>query len=97
MWHLVLPLEDEAVPRPRAGRRGGASFFARRQGCAFVPVWGDETSPRCLVAARKTRCCLVPVRGDARYYPVVGGPHTGILSDQYIPPVLGDTDRNREP
>ncbi|RWW74753.1 hypothetical protein BHE74_00017289 [Ensete ventricosum] len=47
-----------------------ASPRSRRRGIASFSLW-------------KTRRCLVPMRGDARYAPVAGGPRTGILSDLY--------------
>ncbi|RWW02555.1 hypothetical protein GW17_00034350 [Ensete ventricosum] len=31
------------------------------------------------------------------YHPVAGGPHTGLLVDWYIPPILGGIARNRRP
>ncbi|RZR74264.1 hypothetical protein BHM03_00034487 [Ensete ventricosum] len=32
-----------------------------------------------------------------RYRPLTGGPHTGNLTDRYVPPVPGGTDRNCKP
>ncbi|RRT47242.1 hypothetical protein B296_00053870, partial [Ensete ventricosum] len=71
------------TPRSPAGRRGNALFTHWKTRRRLVPARGDEASPH----------CLVPARGYARYRPIVGDPHTGILSDRLVPP----GSRNGEP
>ncbi|RWW69904.1 hypothetical protein BHE74_00022451 [Ensete ventricosum] len=75
------------MPRPRAGRRGVDSFFRSKTRRRLVSSFPHG----------KARRRLIPARGDAQYCPIASGPCTDILSDWYILPVLGGTDRNREP
>ncbi|RZS06957.1 hypothetical protein BHM03_00037711 [Ensete ventricosum] len=56
--HLVLQQENEAAPRPQAGREGNASSSSGRQGSALVFAWKDEAAP----PIRETR------RGDASFF-----------------------------
>ncbi|RRT52025.1 hypothetical protein B296_00050740, partial [Ensete ventricosum] len=96
--HLVPLLEDEAAPRPRAGRRDVTSFSRWKMRRGLIPPCGETRRRLAALFLRgKMRRHLVPVRGDARFCSVASGPRTNILSNRYVPPISGDTNRNGEP
>ncbi|RWW19889.1 hypothetical protein GW17_00016028 [Ensete ventricosum] len=108
----MVKIETVPIDKPRkqtrhhlASRENDTSFSHWKMRRCLVHAQEHEASPCSPIrrqgsassAGVEMRRCLIPARGDAQYRSIAGGPCTGILSGRYVPPILGDTDQNREP
>ncbi|RRT52697.1 hypothetical protein B296_00029664 [Ensete ventricosum] len=87
-WEKKRPRVRAATAREQpagednAGKRGSSFFFSSSSFSLKSIVDGRNRSPTIVFW---------------RYRPVAGSPRTNNLVDQYVPPVLGGTDRNCKP